>query len=155
MERSDVGKFLRKISGCYPNQFFITEEIKEEWSNRLKPYDTEDVERKFEEHLNGERANEPPKVHFLIKYLRTKKEKERAQTDYLIRCNLCGEEMYLSEYDGKHFDRCLLLHSVHNVLKEHGKEVSIEELDAHDNNTLERVFEKYNEPKTSITDIFS
>lgn len=144
MEKSESGKFLKKISGCYPNQFFITDEVKEEWCKRLEPYDLEDVEEKFEEHLKSEmHGDKPPLIHNLTRNLITHENKKKVANDYYVRCNLCGEEMLLSVYDRIHFEKCLLIKSLILVLKENGKTATYEELDNYDTKTLTRIWDKY------------
>ena len=142
MKKIEVMNFIKKIKAYYP-VFRLEDEAIDEWIERLKPYSNEDILRKFEEHLNGEYALEPPKLHFLTKFLKTEEEKARVQTDYLIRCNLCGQEMPLSIYEGPHFKKCLLIKALIPVLKEKGDDVDYEELDKHSFETLEKVWDKY------------
>lgn len=142
MTKEEIKKFVKKISVYYP-YFKLEKESFEEWAERLKPYDNDDVVRKFEEHLNGGKADEPPKLHFITKYLITTKDKEKYKGDYLIRCNLCGREMYLSDYDKKHYDKCLLIKSLLPILESRGEDVSYEILDEYDYATLDKIWDKY------------
>ena len=144
MTKVEVLKLLNKIKVYYPT-FSLEDYVKEEWIEKLSPYSNDDVLRKFDEHLNGEYALEPPKLHFLTKFLKTEEEKEKFKGDYLIRCNLCGQEMYLSEYENEHYSKCLLIKALIKVLKEHGDDVSYEELDKHSYEKLEKVWDKYNQ----------
>lgn len=143
MTKKEVLSFIKKIKAYYPLFNLSTEEALDEWAERLKPYDNEDVLRKLEEHLNGERADEPPKLHFITKYLITTKDKEKYKGDYLIRCNLCGREMYLSDYDKKHYDKCLLIKTLLPILKDRGEDVTYEILEEYDYSTLDKIWNKY------------
>ncbi len=138
MTKAETISFIKKIKAYYP-VFKLEEEGVDEWASRLKPYSKDDILRKFEEHLKGEYALEPPKLHFLTKFLKTEEEKERFSNDYLIRCNLCGQQMYLSEYDNNHYGKCLLVKTIMLYIKN----VSYEELDSYATEKLERVLEKY------------
>lgn len=146
MTKQETKDFIKKMKVYYP-YFKLEQEAFEEWALRLKPYDNEDVLKKFEEHLQGDKADEPPKLHFIIRYLKTKEEKEKYKGDYLIRCILCGREMYLSEFDNVHYGKCLLIHALIPILKEKGEDVNYEILDEYDYNTLDRIWDKYNPPK--------
>lgn len=150
MTKAETLKFLNKIKAYYYN-FSIEDNVKEEWIEKLKSYDLQDLEMKFEEHLNGQYALEPPRLHFLTRYLKTKEEKERATSDYLIRCNLCGNEMYLSEYENKHYSKCLLIKALVSILKSKGEEVTYETLEEYDMNTLERVYNKHTKPNKDLS----
>ena len=143
MTKEETKDLIKKISVYYP-YFKLEEEAFKEWESRLKPFDQADVLRKFEEHLKGEKANEPPKLHFITKYLKTIAEKETYENDYIIRCNLCGKEMPLSEYDNRHYKKCLLIKALIPVLRERGEDVDYETLDEYDYFKLDKVWEKYN-----------
>jgi hypothetical protein len=143
MTKVEVLKLLNKIKVYYP-MFSLEDYVKEEWINKLKDYDNDDVLEKFEKHLEGEySATEPPKLHFLTKFLKTHEQKEKASTDFLICCDLCGEEMYLSTYDNEHHDKCLLIKSLISLLKKRGEIVSYEELDQYPIETLNKIWDKY------------
>lgn len=152
MTKAETIKFMKKIKSYYPN-FSIEDYVIEEWVERLKDYELKDLLEKFEQHLNGEYALEPPKLHFLIKYLKTKEEKEKTSHDYLIRCILCGEEMYLSEFDNTHYKKCLLIKTLIKVLKKRGQNVTYEELDEYDYETLDKIYEKYVPLKKNLKEI--
>lgn len=145
MTKQETISFIKKIKAYYPI-FKLEEDGIDEWANKLKSYELEDVVKKFEEHLNGEKSEEPPKLHFLTRYLLTKEEKEKYKGDYIVRCNLCGRELYLAEYD-KHYEKCLLIKALIPILKSKGEDVSYEILDEHDFTVLDKVWDKYNQPK--------
>lgn len=150
MTKNETLSFIKKIKAYYPI-FMLDEDGINEWANRLKPYDEKDVLDKFEKHLEGEySANEPPKLHYLTKFLKTREEKERASKDYLIRCNLCGQEMYLSTYDNEHYGKCCLIHSLLILLRKRGENVTYEDLDVYPMEKLERIWDKYMPLKKEI-----
>lgn len=143
MTKVEVLKLLNKIKVYYPT-FSLEDYVKEEWISKLKDYDSDEIMNKFEKHLEGEySANEPPKLHYLTKYLKTIEEKEKASNDYLIRCNLCGDEMYLSTYDNEHYEKCLLIVSLIDLLKSKGQETTYEELEKYPIEKLIKVWDKY------------
>ena len=106
-------------------------------------YSKEDVLKKFDEHLNGEYALEPPKLHFITKYLNTEEAKQRYGEDYIVRCDLCGKQVYLTEYNTEHRDKCLLIKALIPVLTKRGEDVTYEALNSYDFNTLNRIYDKY------------
>lgn len=142
MTKQEVTDFIKKIKAYYPYFSIEDKESMDEWALKLKPYDKEDILQKFEEHLSGEKSNEPPKLHFLTKYLRTTEEKARVVVDPLVRCNLCGREMNLSIYD-RHYDKCLCITTLMRFLKKDGQEVTYEELEGHSYEKLDNALRKY------------
>lgn len=142
MDKVEFKKVIKKIKAYY-TIFSLDEDSMNEWYNRLKNYDYEDVINKFEEHLNSEYALEPPKLHFITKYLKTTEQKEKAETDFLIRCDLCGKEMYLSEYENQHRKKCLHIKTLIPILQEKGENVSYEILDEYDYETINKLVNKY------------
>ena len=153
MTKQEVQALIKKIKVYYPLFNLDSEEAMDEWATRLKDYDNQDVLRKLEEHLQGEKANEPPKLHFITKYLKTKAEKEKASNDYLVRCNLCGEEMYLSDYENKHYDKCLTIYTLIPILSKRGENVSYEILDQYSEQTLDRILFKYLPIKEDVKEL--
>lgn len=143
MTKKETVDFIQKIKAYYPT-FRLEEEGVNEWASRLKDYDLSDVLEKFEKHLEGEYSStEPPKLHYLTKYLKTKEEKERISHDYLIRCNLCGDEMYYSVYESEHYEKCLLIKSLLPLLNKRGENVTYSELDQYPLEKLQKVWDKY------------
>lgn len=153
MTKQEIKDFIKKISVYYPYFKIDSEEAMNEWESKLKDYDNEDVLRKLEEHLAGERADEPPKLHFITKYLKTKEEKEKMGNDYIIRCNLCGREMYLSEYDRSHYDKCLSIYTLIPILASKGEQVTYEMLEIYDKVTIDKLIYKYLPIKKEIKKI--
>ena len=153
MTKQETLVFIRKIKAYYPI-FKLEEEGIDEWALKLKPYDLEDVVRKFEEHLKGDRAEEPPKLHFLTRYLRTKDEKE-TQGEYTIECNLCHKWMTPEEYD-IHYEKCLDIQYLENVAKQKGEKFSRKDLENCKEEVIDKLLKKYppEEVKNDYTDVF-
>lgn len=102
MTKSEVITFLERIKANY--QSFSQEGyVLNEWYERLKDYDKEDVYKKFEEHLNGDLNSQIPKIHFITKYLIKSADKEKSN-DYKVICSSCKKVLLLSEYQ-KHMER--------------------------------------------------
>lgn len=142
MNKAETIKFMRKIKAYYP-MFSNEDYVIEEWVEKLKPYSKDDIERKFDEHINGSYALNPPQLHFLTKFLKTEEQKEKSLTDFIVRCNLCGEEMYLSDYDNEHYKKCLLIKTLIPLLEKKGEIVDYKSLNQYDFKTLEKVYDKY------------
>lgn len=152
MTKVEVLKLLNKIKVYYPS-FSLEDYVKEEWINKLKPYDNEDVLEKLDEHLQGDKSKELPKLHFITKFLKTPEEKKRYTGNFIINCNLCGKEMTLSEYDNEHYGKCLLIKSLLPILKARGEDVSYETLNEYDYETLDKVWDKYQPTKQNINEL--
>ena len=102
MTKQEVVTFLEKIKANY--QSFSQEGyVLNEWYERLKDYDKEDVYKKFEEHLSGELSSQIPKIHFLTKYLTKTSEKGKTH-DYKVYCSKCTKVFSLKDF-GVHLER--------------------------------------------------
>lgn len=145
MTKKETMDFLKRIKTYYQT-FSIEDYVIDEWHKKLKPYELSDVEEKLEEHLKGDLADRPPMLHYLTKYLKTPEEKERLSNDYYIQCNGCGKWMFMSDYDNDHFERCLTIRTLISFLKrKDGREIPYEELDQYDTDTINRIYDKYEE----------
>lgn len=143
MTKIEVINFLEKLKVNY-NELPIKEDyVFREWYSALKPYDAYDVFLKLDEHLNSNYKSMLPKPSFITKYLKTPEEKKKTAIDYLIRCNLCSQEMRLSEYDNKHFDRCSSINYLLRTMKNKGIKVKYEDLEQLDDIKFQKVYEKY------------
>lgn len=91
MTKTEVIHFLEKIKAYYQH-FVIEDYVVNEWADKLKKYDINDVYRKFDEHLQGEYKNDVPKLHFITRYLKTPQEKTNSKV-YKVKCDLCGKSM--------------------------------------------------------------
>lgn len=102
MTKQEVVTFLERIKANY--QSFSQEGyVLNEWYERLKDYDKEDVYKKFDEHLQGDLNSQIPKIHFLTRYLKKTSEKGKSN-DYRVICSVCKKVLPLSEYQ-KHMER--------------------------------------------------
>ena len=102
MTKQEVVTFLERIKANYQS-FLQTPYVLEEWYDRLKNYDKEDVYKKFEDHLNGELSSQIPKAHFITRYL-TKSSDKGKENNYRVICGNCKKVLLLSEYQ-KHMER--------------------------------------------------
>lgn len=97
MTKSEVVHFMNKIKSYYQN--FSTEDyVVDEWYDRLKRYNIDDVYRKFDDHLNGKYRNDIPKLHFITRYLQTPEQKKENK-NIQIKCNVCGQVVPLEKHD--------------------------------------------------------
>lgn len=96
MNKIETFHFMEKIKAYYQN-FSIEKYVLNEWADKLKPYDINDVYRKLDEHLNGEYKNEIPKLHFITKYLKTPTEKQKTRF-FQVLCPNCGGRVNLNDY---------------------------------------------------------
>lgn len=144
MTKQEVVHFMKKIKAYY--DYFAMEDYKiNEWYDKLKKYDLEDVYRKLDQHLNGELKDSPPKLHYITRYLLTPEEKAKDRNDYTIQCNLCGEWMPLSKYNNSHYSRCSSITYLLRIFKNKDMNVSREELEELDETKFNAVYEKYKE----------
>lgn len=102
MNKKEVEQFLLKIKSHYQN-FSIEDYIVEEWQQALKNFDTIDVYNKLDKHLNGEYAANLPQIHFITKFLKTKKEKLKP-LKATIQCKYCGKSFDVNDEAG--WDKC-------------------------------------------------
>ena len=146
MTKPEVIHFMQKIKAHYP-EFNINEKfIINEWYDKLKKYDINDVYRKLDQHLEGEFQKQPPRLHYITRYLKTPEEKKREQSkDFLIRCNLCHQEMWLSEYEETHFNKCSSIKYIQNTLKKNGYKAEYEKLENMDNEEFKKLYNKCKE----------
>lgn len=153
MTKAEVINFMKKIKAYY--DYFPIEDYKiGEWYDKLKKYDLEDVYRKFDQHLEGELKDSPPKLHYITKFLKTPEEKARAKiNDYTIQCNLCGQWMPLSVYDNKHFDRCSSINYLLRIMRSKGIEVEYKDLELLDDVKFDKVYKKYAEGNIQSSEI--
>lgn len=140
MTKQEVINFMKKIKANY-SDFPMEDYVINEWYDRLKPYDVDDVYLKLDQHLKGERCQKIPKIHYITKYLKNPSEKGKSVDNYLIDCNLCHRTMTLKQYDD-HYGKCL---SIRYLMKKIGN-VSYEELEDlydKDKETYDKVYLKY------------
>ena len=129
MKRIEVINFLERIKVYYP-QFTINGLVKDEWTRKLEPYDFDDCCMKLDEHLAGEDQDRPPMPNWIIKYLKTQKEKS-STTSYKVICPNCGKPVNLEDLDGAHYNRCLSTSYIIRMKKKYfNKETDIEEINA-------------------------
>lgn len=117
MTRSETVHFLEKIKTYYQN-FLIEDYVVNEWHDRLKNFNIEDVYRKLDEHLQGNYKDEIPKLHFITKYLNRDKDKIEP-SNVLVRCKDCGQAIGL-----KYYDEHLLRHNSINYVKANEKRIN-------------------------------
>lgn len=106
MTREESLKIVDKIK-VYRQNFTITDLTYLEWFKVLEPYDYSDVDEKLDKYLKDlDNEGRIPNPYYLIKYLKTKKEKQSVSS-FKVACPLCGCYVNLEDLDGKHYDRCL------------------------------------------------
>ena len=138
----DVDNIINKIKIFRPSfgSQIDMKSLKVEWFRILEPYDFKDVNIKLNEFFNSlDNDGKYPNPYYLIKFLKTKKEKQYMQ-EYKVQCKICYKYVPLSEYD-THFDRCLVTEAVIRDMKQYfNKEISKEDLEALSDDVLH---EKY------------
>lgn len=119
MDKKETKKFMERIKSHY--QEFVIDEFKfSEWYGRLKDYDAEDVNKKFDEHLSSEVYGDSiPKIFFLTKYLTPTAEKGKI-IHHTIICQLCGQGIHDTDYE-KHFSRCSSASAIVRDMKKYYK----------------------------------
>ena len=97
MTKPEVLNFMKKIKSYYQN-FVIEDYVLDEWFNKLKQFNTNDVYKRLDVHLNGEFQKMPPQLHFITKYLKTPSQKAKEEK-ILIRCGVCNSILELEKND--------------------------------------------------------
>lgn len=128
MTREESLKIVDKIK-VYRQNFTITDLTYLEWFKVLEPYDYSDVDEKLDKYLKDlDNEGRIPNPYYLIKYLKTKKEKQIVSS-FKVACPLCGYYVNLEDLDGKHYDRCLSTRYIITMRKKHfDKETDIDVL---------------------------
>ena len=97
MTKEELKKLMTKVKAHY--QEFSTEDyVVKEWYEKLKPYDIEDVEKKFEQHLNSEYRKNIPRLFAIANGLQTPEQKQKSKT-IKVRCQHCNKIFELDQYD--------------------------------------------------------
>ena len=97
MTKQDVLDLMHKIKANY-QEFAIEDYVINEWYERLKPFELDDVLARLEHHLNGEYQKKLPRLNYFINGLKTPEEK--AKTSIVkIRCSHCNKVIELDELD--------------------------------------------------------
>ena len=106
MTTNEVQDFMQRIKSHY--QEFIIDEFKfNEWYNELKEYDSNDINKKFEEHLKSETyGNYIPKINFLTKGLRKIGEPGIDKSQIYVRCGRCSKTISLDKKN-EHDNLCI------------------------------------------------
>lgn len=103
MNKIETFHFMEKIKAYYQN-FLIEDYVVNEWADKLKPYDLNDVYMKLDQHLQGEYRNEIPKLHYITRFLKPSSEKG-VQKDCYCKCARCNLELHINSYSdhiGRH-----------------------------------------------------
>lgn len=152
MNKKEVEQFLLKIKSHYQN-FSIEDYIVDEWVSALKNFDSIDVYKKLDKHLKGEYANNLPQIHFITKFLKTKKEKLVVKKGF-IECRYCGKR-YASENEiewDKCEEKCRRIKYIKDKTKRYGlklesnlEDMEIEEIDKVYEKLITYIVDKYSD----------
>ena len=123
MTIQETKEFLDRIRSYYPT-FIVDTFTTNEWYNQLKEYKTEDINKKFEEHLKSEIYGDYiPKINFLTKGLRKIGETGYDKSKIFVRCNRCGQ-MYSLDKKEEHDKLCIDIDYMNFLLEKYsGKSV--------------------------------
>lgn len=117
MQLNEVKNLIERIDMHYDTNHSKDDDYVKEWYKELKKYDSEDVNRRLEEHLKGEYGNIPPKLYFLIKNLKTPEQKIKMGSIY-TNCTLCGCKLNILDFD-EHYDRCSKVQFIKDNVKKY------------------------------------
>ena len=148
MDKKETIRFMERVKSHY--QEFIIDDFKiSEWYGKLKNYDAEDVNKKFDEHLSSEVYGDSiPKIYFLTKYLTPTEEKGKIK-HYTIYCPKCGYEIPDTEFE-RHNQRCIEASTIvrdirkyfnQNLQKKKLMELSDEEFEKIYDNYIDKMLE--------------
>lgn len=107
------------------------DKLKLEWFRILEPYDYADVVDKINRYFKDlDNEGKIPNPYYLIKYLKTKQEKQSV-CSFKVQCPNCGCYVSIEDLDGKHYNRCLSTRYIITMRKKYFNKVTdIEELNA-------------------------
>lgn len=97
MNKAELKGFMQKIKANY-QEFSIEKYVVDEWYNKLKDFDLEDVNKKLEKHLHGEYRRMIPRLSFIVDGLKTPAQKETEQI-IRVKCGYCGSALELKDLD--------------------------------------------------------
>lgn len=140
MTKSEVIHFMEKIKAYYQT-FAMEQYVVNEWYDKLKSYDINDVYKKLDEHLSGEYKNEIPKLHYITKYLKTPTEKKNSGI-YNVRCIECGKTMRIEEYDS-HIARHNSIRYIKANENKIGKTFNVDELFMLSQNSFDKLYDLF------------
>lgn len=140
MERSDTASILKRIRTNYPD-FFIDDEVLEEWHKELVHYSYLDIEEQLNEYLRTDN-NKPPRLNHLVKGIKTLEQKYDEAHDYIVNCNLCKRQMTFKNYND-HYGRCLQVETLWKKSIQLGKEIPRDEISQFGQDILDKLEEKY------------
>ena len=142
MNKKETINFMERVKSHY--QEFIIDDFKiSEWYGKLKDYDAEDVNKKFDEHLGSEVYGDYiPKIMFLTKYLTPTKEKGKIK-HYTIRCPEC--ECNIPDEDFEyHTKRCFEASTIVRDFKRYfNQSLQKEKIMKLDEEDFEELYQKY------------
>ena len=142
MDKKETIHFMERVKSHY--QEFIIDDFKvSEWYGKLKNYDAEDVNKKFDEHLRSEVYGEYiPKIMFLTKYLTPTKEKGKIK-HYTIYCPKCGYEIPDEEFE-HHTKRCYEASTIVRDFKKYfNQSLQKKKIMVLNDNEFEKLYQKY------------
>lgn len=98
MTKTETISFMQKIKSYY-QEFIIEDYVINEWYEKLKPFDLDDVLARLDKHLNGEYQKKLPRLNYFVNGLKTPEEKAKTSV-VKIRCSHCNKVIGLDELDG-------------------------------------------------------
>ena len=142
MNKKETIHFMERVKSHY--QEFIIDDFKiSEWYGKLKDYDAEDVNKKFDDHLSSEEYGEYiPKIFFLTKYLTPSKEKGIVKR-YTVACPKCGISIPDEEFEN-HTKRCCEASTIVRDFKKYfNKNLQKRKLMELDDEEFEELYQNY------------
>jgi len=142
LNKKETIHFMDRVKSHY--QEFIIDDFKiSEWYGKLKDYDAEDVNKKFDEHLGSEIYGESiPKIYFLTKYLTPTKDKGKI-VHYTVYCPKCGYEIPDEEFE-HHTKRCYEASTIVRDFKKYfNRSLQKKKLMSLDDEDFEKLYQEY------------
>lgn len=70
-------------------------------------------------------------------------------TSIKVACQLCGKWLRIWEYDS-HYEKCLDIEYLVSVAKEHGQDITREDLEQYPRSTIDKLLKKYEPKKVNL-----
>lgn len=143
MNEDEVYKLLERVR-VYYQHLSRSDDLLDEWYKILKDYSANEVENTLNEYLSIEknRSRIPMPQDLTQGLLTIQQKKKKFNSNYSVRCNLCGKEMPLAHYNS-HYDKCLSIMYLISVFKQQGENVDYKTFATLDDKKFNAIYEKY------------
>lgn len=117
MKDNEIKILLERIDVHYNTNYSTNKSLIIEWKKQLVNYEAKDVFKKLDEHLKSDYSNNPPKLYYLIKDLKTPEEKYKLNNLHTL-CTYCKKVVNMEDYE-QHHKKCLTIEYIEKNVKKY------------------------------------